>query len=819
MSSPLAKLVCTLNSAFITPALHAGACPAPARSRAPTMPLDSVANGDTSSLRAPPPRVPGPDKDALAILTGQIHALLERVRPDAGPAFVKALDALGLDETQALTRKQADRLLSAFKLLPTIKPRSDGACKTGRQELLRNALHDLTRAARAEAMLHEQIARHADRQRRNALPGSERSVTISGTVGARFGAPVGGPNVGVKAGGSRTRSDAVYDDMTVARGRTSTVQAAGYVGGMVAPGLGLQGTLSGYSSAADLDISLSMQAHVVRLGHASVERRLGGNAVQRALKRITCARRDRYGERTSRALAWQSRLPMLLGRQAVTQPLAFSTRGVLIRAALTTHGGALGVSAEYGPGHLGGTGSMSRTELCAALPVRVTEPGKDGRPAGSDAAIQFGLEARVAQLVARHDVPLPPALQRVRQLLKHPLQPHHLGMRLAAVADVHAAFDHLQALGELQLRASGQAVLPLASLLRDWGVESGGHTDAMINMLDTLAWLQATPEPPPGPALVEWTHLQRAVQLEARRVHETPLPHDRQRVHHATHAFREQIQRIASTGFTVSMSGTLPAGGVSAEFGVARQVRQDPDPLRDGTYYVLTFAAGLGVSIGPILSEVERRVPEWGALPLQEVERLVEPLALAADATGTGKVEVRFFRPSFQDAPGFPASARGIRLYTVRAMRGTSLKCGLEAPIPVLTAFSPTLGAQYARNDHSTFAERIGANTLTGLLLRYRSLCSETMSAAEAWVALQASHGNDLDRLIDTLADATSPPAVEARFWLEQKTTTLDAFDRTADHAMRRAQLLALFDAVGEATSRKKAMSPLLGAPTLSAAD
>lgn len=813
--SSLAKLVCTLNSAFITPALHAGTCPAPARSPAPAMPLDSIANGDTSSLGAPPPRVPGPDKDALAILTGQIHALLERVRPDGDPAFVKALDALGLDDTQALTRRQADRLLSAFKLLPTIKPLPGEGWKAGRQELLRNALHDLTRAARAEAMLHEQIARHADRQRRNALPGSERSITISGNVGARFGAPLGGPGAGVKAGGSWTGSDSVYDDMTVARGNTSTVQAAGHIGGMVAPGLGLQGTLSGYSSVADLDISLSMQAHVVRLGHASVERRLGGNAVQRALKRITSPRRDRYGERTSRALAWQSRLPMLLGRQAVTQPLAFSTCGVLIRAALTTHGGALGVNAD----HLGGTGSMSRTELCAALPVRVTEPGKDGRPAGSDAAIQPVLETRVARLAARQEALLPPALQQVRQLLKHPLQPHHLGMRLAAVAAVHAAFDHLQALGELQLRASRQAALPLASLLRDWGVESGGHTDAMINMLDTLAWLQATPEPPPGRALVEWTHLQRAVQVEARRLHETALPHDRQRVHHATHAFRAQIQRIASSGFTVSVSGSLPAGGVSAGFSVARQVRQDPDPLRDGTYYVLTFAAGLGLSIGPILSEVQRRFPEWGALPLSEVQRLMDPLAVAADATGTGKVEVRFFRPSFQDAPGFPACARGSRLYTVRALRGTSLTCGLEAPIPVLPAFSPTLGVQYARNEQSTFAERIGANTLTGLLLRYRSLCSETMSAAEAWVALQASHGNDLDRLIDTLADAASPPAVEARFWLEQKTATLDAIARAAGHATRRTQLLALFDAVGDATSRKKAMSPLLGALTLPAAD
>jgi hypothetical protein len=783
--------------------------PQPAPARVSRMPASA---SNTDQEREDAPSAPGPTEHALVVLSGQIHALLAQCRAEAPADFANALEVLDLDPREPLARKQSSALLRAIKRLP------NGRHVPERQKALRAALYDLTRAARAEAMLHEQIARHTERERINALPGSQRSAGTGGMLGVRFGLP-SGVHAGAAAGARQESSVATFDDLTVATIRSATASAEASVQASVGPGVGVEGRLSGYSTEGDADISMSMRTRVLRLAHASVARRLGGNVLQRAFKRVTEPRRDRYDERTSRAMALQSTLPVLLGKQAVAQPLAFGKRGLLITAGMTTHGGALAASAGYGLGQLGATAAANRTVLRAALPTRLTELGEDGLPASKDPGIRTVLDARVAHLVGNQ--PRSRVLQIVQEVMASPRDPDTIEERQKAVAHVSAAFDHLQALADLSLRAPAQARAPLASLARDWGSSTAAPEPVMIALLDTLAWLQAVPAPDTRAAAAHagWARLQRSVQTEARRIHDTTLPHDRAWVYRATHAFREQIQRIATTRGSLSLSASLPLLTATGEIGVARHVRQDPDPLRNGDYLELTVAAHLAPALGTILSEVERQLPEWGALPLHEAEALVAPLSADLGVSGTSQLLVRFFRPSFQTDPDFPPSARGNHLHAVRLATGTAQSLGVTVPVPVLPGLAPTIRVEHNRATQFTRYDRLGEGTLTSPLMRYLSLCSATQPRAETWAALLDSHGADLDRLAEALTDPGSVPSLEARYWLQREptttiggattrrenadTSTLDAFTQAADAETRRAQLYALFVAVGAISSRQ----------------
>ena len=790
-----------------------------------------VSRMPASAANADAPRAPGPNEEALGILSSQIHLLLGQARNGAPADFGRRLDRLALDPKQALDRRQCSQLLRAIKDLPT------GARVPERQKQLRIALYDLTRAARAEAMLHEQIARHTEREKRNALPGSQRSTSTGGMFGVRFGLP-GAVDAGAALGVGKDHSVGTFDDLTIGTVRSGRVMAEATAQANVAPGVGVNAKLSGYSSEGDADISMSMHTRVLRLAHASVERRLGGNALQRAINRVTEPRRDRYDERTSRALALQSTLPVLLGQHAVARPLAFATRGLLISAGMTVHGGALDAGASYGVGRLGASGALNRTELRAALPTRLTELGEDGLPASKDAGIHAALDARMSQRVAGVLDARPagkhwqvPALSAVRNLMERPRDADGTGQRLEAVAHVRAAFDQLLALTDLSLRAPAHARAPLASLARDWGAAGTAPEPMMIAMLDTLAWLQAVPEPDAGPAHVQWTQLQRSVQAEARRIHDTTMPHDREWMKRATHAFREQIQRIASTSGTLSLSAELPLLSATGAVTVERQVRQDPDPLRDGEYVVLTFATTLAPSLDTILSELERQLPAWGTLPLEQAQALIDPIAAAFSLGGAMRYRLRFFRPSFQNDPEFPRKACGSHVYSARLEGETSKGVDVTVPVPLAPGVATTLKLGHSRSNTTTLHERLPATTLANTLMRYQSECSATTPRAETWTRMLALYGADLDALAEALVDSSSVPALEARYWLQREpatstggattrrtapdTSTLDAFNLEADPATRREQLFALFEAVGDITSRQKAKSALIGPLTL----
>lgn len=804
---PCARLPCTgiLNSAPTVPRLP------------PPLPRMSV--------RAQPGVRPAPASAALEGLTAQVFALLEQLGPGQPASFHRVADAVGRAKPTALSSEDTQALLRAIKALPARRQLPP------RQQMLRDALYDLIRAARAERMLCDQIARHGRRQQANERPGALRAATSSGVGSVVLGLP-SAAEVGLGVGAHHETSTSTFDDLAVATVHATTVVGEASARAGVAPGVGLQASVEISSTQGEAIIAVSMRDHVHGLARASVARRLGGNAAQRALKRLAGHRRDRYAERTSRAVAWQPRVRMLLRSAAATDALAFERPAPPpLLAELTTTGGAAAASASYGVGSLSLSGQPSRTDFITALPLRLTELDHDGRPATDDPALHAAVETRMATLLAVVPPRCSPTLMQVRSVRAEALRPR-LAMRLSAVHQLDAEFHHLESLARHALAAPAQCRAPLASLARDWGQPSTAREPLMIAMLDTLAWLQAAAEPQRADHAehAAWAQLQKAAQAVAGKIHDSTIVHDRARVHHATHAFRAMTQRIATRRGNLGVSAQLLPLTAAAQVSLARHDREDPDPLRAGTYLELALTARVTADVGGILSQVQQRLPqEWRGMPLEEPQRLLQSIAPQLTTSGSLQCLVRFFQPAFQADPAFPASARGSHLQAIRLGIGSAHQLALTVPLPVLPGLSSSLALKHTRTAQRTRHEWLCAGTLTGTLLRYRSLCSSAEPAARTWAQLVASHGSDLDRLADALADPASVPAQEARYWIERGTdrddarpdqcdkhlAVLDALREERDIDRRRAWLHAVFELLSERVGRVKAASPLIGAPAL----
>jgi hypothetical protein len=795
-----------------------------------------ILNGTSGVPWLPPPlpRLPkseqpgitaAPASAALEGLTAQVIALLEQLGPGQPASFHRAVDAVGLAKPTALSSEDTQVLLRAIKALPAHRQLAP------RQQMLHDALYDLTRAARAERMLCDQIARHGRRQQANKLPGALRAATSSGVGSVVLGLP-SAAEVGLGVGAHHETSTSTFDDLAVAKVHATTVVGEASVRAGVAPGVGLQASVEISSTQGEAIIAVSMRDHVHGLARASVARRLGGNAAQRALKRLAGHRRDRYAERTSRAVAWQPRVHMLLRSAAATDALAFEQPAPPpLLATLTTTGGAAAASASYGVGSLSLSGQASRTDFITALPLRLTELDQDGRPATDDPALQAAVETRMAALLAVVPPRCSPTLMQVRSVRADALRPR-LAMRLSAVYQLDAEFHHLELLARHALTAPTQCRAPLASLARDWGQPSTARESLMIPMLDTLAWLQAVAEPQRADHAehAAWAQLQKAAQAAAAKIHDSTIVHDRARVHHATHAFRAMTQRIVTRRGNLGLSAQVLPLTAAAQVSLARHDREDPDPLRAGTYLELALTARVTADVGGILSQVQQRLPEeWRGVPLEEPQRLLQSVAPQLTTSGSLQCLVRFFQPAFQADPAFPASARGSHLQAIRLGIGSAHQLALTVPLPVLPGLSSSLALKHTRTTQRTRHEWLCAGTLTGTLLRYRSLCSSAEPAARTWAQLVASHGSDLDRLADALADPASVPAQEARYWIERGSdrddahpglrdkhlAMLDALREEGDIDRRRASLHAVFELLSERVGRVKAASPLLGAPAL----
>lgn len=769
--------------------------------------------------------VPSHD-DAQEVLAAQVRAVLCKLGEGQTASLRQAIAEFQFDQDDphvASMERQVKYLVEA------LAPRR--TCSAG-ERMLSNAACDLARAADAERLLKSKVEKHTRRQAVNHYPGAHHEVMR----GISLGAGVGLPGIGeasLTGSAVRANSTSTYDDLAVAHFNTTTVTGRAAIEAGLPEDIGAGAHVSAHVTRGSGNVDDKMQDRVLALARASVARRLAGPRLLRIAKRVVGPRRDRYTERISTALAWQTRLPMLLGHSTpLRTPRFHPAPPVPIGATLHAVGGELGAHAGVAVLDAGVSAAATRTEVLISLPLRLTDATAEASALRQDIMVQRRLDERLTQLLSRMPRPRSRTLHQVQCIRSSPAGTRAMGMRLDAVEHLRAEFDHFEALARHALQAPRLAAAPLASLSGDWGGDGQRREPVMVHMLDTLAWLQATPRPAPAdPARAAWDDLQARVQQLADRIHATRIPHDRQQVHQATHAFRPLTQRIAGRQGTVALTSSLGVPGLdaAARATVARLERDDPDPLRAGTYIDITLTGELTPALGELLAQVQRGLPGTDDhLPTEQIEQVLTHLSPSFPHSLNARCVVRLFRPRFQREPGFPTWAKGMHLQTVRLSAGSSHGLNLVAPVPVAPGVSVKPGVHYQHVEQVPQMEWLLDGTLTGPLLRYISLRTPDTDQTATWATMLERHGPDIDRLAQALSIPGSVPASEARYWLNRDighdgpTNTqrealalLSALGRNQDPQTRRTQVHRLFVVLAEATQRAKRASPFIGPAAL----
>lgn len=764
--------------------------------------------------------------DAQDVLTAQIRAVLCKLGEGQKTSLRQSIEEFqfDLDDPHSASMERQVKYLAGV-LAP------ERTC-SAHQQLLKRAARDLARAVDDDRLLKAKVEKHTRRQTKNHYPGAHYEVSRGISLGAAVGLP-GIGEAGLTGSALRANSTSTYDDLAVAHFNTTTVTGRAAVEAGLPADIGAGAHASAHVTRGTGNVDDKMQDRVLALARASVERRLAGPRLLRIAKRVVGPRRDRYTERVSTALAWQTRLPMLLGHSTpLRTPRFHPAPPVPIAATLSAVGGELGAHAGVALLDAGVSASATRTEVLISLPLRLTDTSAEASALRQDIMVQRRLDERLTHLLSRVPQPRSRTLQRAQCIRRSPADAATLGLRLDAVEHLRAEFDHFEALARHALQAPRLAAAPLASLSRDWGSDGKRREPVMVHMLDTLAWLQATSRPAPGDTTrAAWDDLQERVQRLADRIHASRIPHDRQQVHQATHAFRPMTQRIASRQGTVALTSSLGIPGLdaAARATVARLERDDPDPLRAGTYIDITLTGELTPALGELLAQVQRSLP--GAedhLPTEQIEHVLTHLSTSFPSTLNARCVVRLFRPRFQREPGFPTWAKGLHLQTVRLSAGSSQGLSLVAPVPVAPGVSVKPGVHYQHVEQVPQMEWLLDGTLTGTLLRYISLRTPGTDETATWATMLERHGRDVDRLAGALAIPGSVPASEARYWLNRGTgrdgptnaqrealALLTALGHRQDPQTRRTQVHRLFIALAEATQRAKRASPFIGPATL----
>ncbi len=764
--------------------------------------------------------------DALQVLVAQIRAVLCKLGEGHKPSLRLAIEEMQLDPDDPHAAPMEHQVRYLVGLLAP-----DRTC-SARGQMLASAARDLARAVDAERLLISKVEKHTRRQARNHFPGAHQESSR----GISLGAGVGLPGIGeasLSGSALRTNSTSTYDDLAIAHFKTTTVTGRAAVEAGLPADVGAGAHASAHVTQGSGNVDDKMQDRVLALARASVARRLAGPRLLRIAKRLVGPRRDRYAERISTALAWQTRLPMLLGHSTpLRTPRFHPAPPVPIAATLHAVGGELGAHAGVAVLDAGVSAGATRTEVLISLPLRLTDTSDEANALRQDIMVQRRLDERLTQLMNCVPQLRSPTLHRVQCIRSAPAGPGAMGMRLDAVEHLRAEFDHFEALARHALQAPRLAAAPLASLSRDWGSDGNRREPVMVHMLDTLAWLQATPRPATDDTTrVGWDDLQERVQQLADRIHASRIPHDRQQVHQATHAFRPMTQRIASRQGTVALTSSLDTPGLNAaaRATVARLERDDPDPLRAGTYIDITLTGELTPALGELLAQIQSSLPgSEDHLPTEQIAHVLTHLSPSFPSTLNARCVVRLFRPRFQREPGFPTWAKGMHLQTVRLSAGSSQGLNLIAPVPVAPGVSVKPGVHYQHVEQVPQMEWLLDGTLTAPLLRYISLRTADTDETTTWATMLERHGPDVDRLARALSIPGSVPASEARYWLHrdighddptnaqrEALALLTALGDSRDAQTRRTQVHRLFIALAEATQRAKRTSPFIGPAAL----
>ena len=259
--------------------------------------------------------------------------------------------------------------------------------------------------------------------------------------------------------------------------------------------------------------------------------------------------------------------------------------------------------------------------------------------------------------------------------------------------------------------------------------------------------------------------LKETFERTADRLYSMRIRHDSERVYEASSVTDQLTQSIRSKTVSLNIGVGQDFGQVGVSGSLTHIERDDPNPLREGEYIDLELAFSATADPAALLASV------LGSLEEKIDSRMFSDvstfLGMHSTALSAGmRVQMRFYKPSYQDDLVFPEDAEGYRFQTARFFRDINGSLGGSASLPVLGAVTANVGLQVHRGSSTYLREIFGGNTLTGPLLRYMRLRSFP-DADACWQAFCIEQENSLVDLMKGLGNPQSEVAKEALYWSE----------------------------------------------------
>lgn len=675
------------------------------------------------------------------------------------------------------------------------RPASPGSIAAVRLTLL--ALRDHAVAGWYQHRHDALLAQESRRLRHFFQPGAGNAQSTTAALGLGASLPAAGTGIEAAATCSigRSREEFSVETGEVGGGIVITtgvgIDAAGGVGEAlhINGRIGITRSHARYAFATSPDEWAQVRARH-RIGGTPFPRRQGPLAcLLRGLGNRLRPGRDHYAHAQSRALIWQERLPLLVGTAAgnVLRPDAPPLLQDIRATTLSIAGGvavdgvaAVDAGAGAGAGTVGvdAAAGASRLRIHVDLPLDPLTTPLSGHERRS---VLHACDRRMGPLITAAAAAMPPAsgaLAGIIALARMPLA-DSLDQRHAACVQIAMEFRQAQ---HLAARIDGgrgavdrkQSAAVLRSQLRNWFC-TDIHQLA-DRMLDAVHWL-ALPVTPDEHGC-RGAQLRTAAAGTSALLRGYPLPRRGDPLQHRAALYRQLRQNACSVRVSLSggVSNQLLAAGLAAT--VTHGVRKDFNPLRAGRSVEVMLQVSAAVDAAPVAALLREAIGETAAGGAARIASWMnDTLALSPlDAQGALQVHLRFFRPDYQDASDFPPEARGMHLQQIRVLHDTAIVIGGRTGTALIPGLGVLGGLRWQRNRaRPSRPDAFFADTLSGLLLRYKSVCDQVGEPDAAWQRLCAFHGVCLQRLRAALITPCASAPLEARYWLGQHPDKIDA--------------------------------------------
>ena len=264
--------------------------------------------------------------------------------------------------------------------------------------------------------------------------------------------------------------------------------------------------------------------------------------------------------------------------------------------------------------------------------------------------------------------------------------------------------------------------------------------------------------------------LKSAFERIACRLYNMRIRHDSERVHEATSVTDQLTQKIRTKTVSLNMGAGHDFGRVGVSGSLTHIDRDDPNPLREGQYIDLELALSATANPGALLNSVLDSLKEKiDSSMLSDVSTYLG--MHSSDLTAGMRVQMRFYKPKYQDDLHFPEKAKGYHFQTARFFRDFGGSLGAQIPLPVSGGITANVALNVHRSSSSLLREQFGSNTLSGSLLRYMRL-KDMPDADVRWKAFCTEHESSLVGLMKALGDGDSDAAKEAAYWNKRRAGT-----------------------------------------------